>query len=39
MWGVLTVLRLIVIMPAVGLIPLLMVSYSARKPETILQSG
>jgi len=38
-WGILTVLRLIGIMPAAGLIPLLMVSYPVRKPETILQSG
>ena len=38
-WGILTVLRLIIIMPAVGLIPLLMVSYPVRKPEKALQDG
>ena len=36
-WGILTVLRLIVIMPAVGLIPLLMVSYPVKGPEKPLQ--
>jgi FSR family fosmidomycin resistance protein-like MFS transporter len=38
-WGILTVLRLIIIMPAVGLIPLLMVSYPVKKPEKVLQGG
>jgi FSR family fosmidomycin resistance protein-like MFS transporter len=36
-WGILFVLRLIVIMPAVGLIPLLMMSYPVRRPEPALQ--
>ncbi|MGD0237555.1 MAG: MFS transporter [Syntrophorhabdales bacterium] len=37
--GILFVLRLIVIMPAVGLIPLLMMSYPARRPELAPQGG
>ena len=37
-WGILTVLRLIITMPAVGLIPLLMVSDPMKKPEKVLQS-
>jgi len=32
-WGILTVLRLIVVMPAVALIPFLMVSYPAHRPK------
>ncbi|HUJ88852.1 MAG TPA: MFS transporter [Syntrophorhabdales bacterium] len=35
--GILFVLRLIVIMPAVGLIPLLMMPYPVRRPELALQ--
>ncbi len=37
--GILFVLRLIVIMPAVGLIPLLMMPYPARRPELAPQGG
>ncbi len=37
--GILFVLRLIVIMPAVGLIPLLMMPYPARRSELALQGG
>lgn len=36
-WGILTVLRLIAIMPAVGLAPLLMISYPVRRLEEDLQ--
>ncbi len=32
-WGILTVIKLISIMPAVGLIPLLMISYPAKRHE------
>jgi FSR family fosmidomycin resistance protein-like MFS transporter len=32
-WGILTVIKLISIMPAVGLIPLLMISYPVKRHE------
>jgi MFS transporter, FSR family, fosmidomycin resistance protein len=38
-WGIQTVLRLITIMPAVGLFPLLMVSYPAKRADKVLQRG
>jgi MFS transporter, FSR family, fosmidomycin resistance protein len=38
-WGILTVLQLIVIMPAVGIIPLLMVSYPVQRPGAASQGG